>query len=256
MRDLVANLWARLQATNRQERLYVALAVVGVLVLLRFGFSWVVEYRSGVKEDIQLTADRLANAKRLVSRGPETEKQVSALRDRYQQTVAQLVPGDTPTLAAAALQEKVSSLAAEKNVSLQTTQVMKDEAVGSFRKVALRITATGELRNLADFLASLEYGSLRVSIPFIELSRRGAARRDNAARAVSATIEVAGVVQGSAARVAPASTAEPAPPGAQPPPGGGASAPVELPPPNIPSAGAEIPADPLGTSNLVGEAQP
>src|SRR5262249_21668134 len=102
-------------------------------------------------------------------------------------------------LAAAVLQERVSSLASDKKVSMQTTQVLKDEPFGPFRVVSLRITASGELHDLADFLTALEFGPLRVFIPLIELSRRGAmVRKGGVGRTVSATIQVSGVVQSSA----------------------------------------------------------
>jgi Type II secretion system (T2SS), protein M subtype b len=254
MRDQLANLFARLRAATRQERLYLALGAVAVLVVLRFGVGWLVEYRRGVKEDIQLTADRLANAKRTVLRGPELETRLAELRQRYEETLAHLVPGDTPTLAAAALQDRVSSLAAEKGVSLQTTQVMRDEAMGPFRKVTLRITANGDLRQLADFIAQLEFGELRVNVPFIELNRRGAVRRDNMVRAVSATIEVNGIVQGSA-RVPRSAAVTPAAAAGEETSGLQATAPlggVFGGPPGLDlgaqEAPLEIPADPLGTA--------
>jgi hypothetical protein len=258
MRDQLANLIARLRGASRQQRLYVVLGVVVVLFVLRFGIGWLLDYRQGVKEDIQLTADRLANARRTVTRGPELERQLGALRQRYDEAVSHLVPGDTPTLAAAALQERVSALAVEKGVSLQTTQVMRDEAMGPFRKVSLRITASGDLRQLADFISQLEFGDLRVNVPFIELSRRGAARRENTARSVSATLEVNGVVQGSArarpgaAGVEPVSGSAPAEDSGAvvpAPPGGGSGA---LPDSEAPPVEEElqIPQNPLGTADL------
>ncbi len=203
MRDLLANFLARLQATNRQQRLYIALGLVVAIVLLRFGAGWFVEYRDDLKADIRLTAQRLAAAQKLLERAPDTEDRARALRSRYRTTVARLVPGDTPTLAAAELQDLVSNLAAKNDVRIQTTQVLRDEALGSFRQVSLRVTASGEIRSLAGLLSELEFGDLQVSIPFLELSRRGASvrRRGNKAieaRAVSATFQVAGVVAGSA----------------------------------------------------------
>jgi Type II secretion system (T2SS), protein M subtype b len=196
MRDLLSNLLARFNSASRQERLYYALAVVSALFILRFGVSWLRDYRAEVKEDIQATADRIARYQRDIGRAPEISRSLEALRIRYKETVSQLVPGDSPTLAAAALQERISSLASQKNISIQTTQVMKDEQVGPFKKVALRITASAELRDFADFLSALEYGPLRVSIPFIEVTRRGAVVRGQTPRAVSATLEVAGIIQG------------------------------------------------------------
>jgi hypothetical protein len=278
VRDLLANLLGRLQATNRQQRLYLALGAVVVLFVARFGIGWFLEYREGVKEEIQLTAQRLAGARRLLERAPESQKQLDRLRERYRTTVAGLVPGESPTLAAAQLQERVSDLAAEKNVQIQTMQILKDEPLGPFRQVSLRVTASGDLRNVADLLASLEYGDLRVSIPFIELSRRGAAIRRTSpqvqvSRLVSATLQIAGVIRSSAEAEAgggvqkvaaegdqgagpPAAPAEPGAPAAS------ASAPAEAPAPSraaappvpvpeVEAAREPIPEDPLGTAGQV-----
>jgi hypothetical protein len=249
MRDLLSNLLARLRTTNRQERLYFGLGVVVLLFALRFGSTWLIDYRRSVKDDIQLSAERLANAERMVARGPEIAKELEQLRARYKEAIAQLVPGDSPTLAAAALQERVSTLAGEKNVSVQTTQVMKDEPVGPFRKVSLRVTASADLRELADFLTSLEFGQLRVSVPFVELSRRGVVLRGQVARAVAATLEIGGILQGSATAptVTPAGAAgvQGATLGAPAAPGGGGV----LPPPNIPRDTSKDD-DPLGTAGL------
>ena len=140
MRDFLANLAGRLRTTNRQQRLYLALGVVLLLVVGRVGISWFLEFRAEVKDDVRLTAQRLATAKRLAQRAPQTKKEFDALQARYQATVAELVPGDTPTLAAAALQDRVSALASEKKVSIQTTQVLKDEALGPRHKFNRRMT--------------------------------------------------------------------------------------------------------------------
>lgn len=270
MRDLVANLVARLRATNRQQRLYLALGAVLLLVVGRFALAWFLDFRAGLKDDIRLSAQRLATARGLAERAPQSEQELQALRGRYQATVAELVPGDTPTLAAASLQERVSALAAEKRVSVQTTQVLKDEPLGPFRQVSLRITASGELHDLADFLSALEFGPLRVSIPFIELSRRGAVlRRQGGGRNVSATIQISGVVQGTAQLAS--APLEPAvePPAEEASPALGEAAPAGPPPPppptqfgqRVPPPGAlpgapeeerePLPEDPLGTGQMV-----
>jgi len=270
VRDFLANLVGRLRSTNRQQRLYLALGVVVLLVVGRFAANWFLEFRAGVKDDVRLTAHRLATARRLAERAPETKKQFDALQARYQATVAELVPGDTPTLAAAALQERVSALASEKKVSVQTTQVLKDEPLGPFRQVSLRVTASGELHDLADFLTALEFGPLRVSIPFIELSRRGAmVRKQGVGRTVSATIQVSGVVQGTAqlaaVQAAAAQGGEAAPASGdgeavEAPSGTGESAPAPVPPAALgqrPQQPAEdedrepVPSDPLGTGQMV-----
>jgi len=268
VRDFLANLVGRLRATNRQQRLYIGLGVLLLLVVGRFSLTWFLDFRATLKDDVRMSSQRLATARRLAQRAPATQKEFESLKARYQATVAELVPGDTPTLAAAALQERVSALASEKKVSVQTTQVLKDEALGPFRQVSLRVTASGELHDLADFLTALEYGPLRVTIPFIELSRRGAmVRKGGVGRTVSATIQVAGVVQGTAklAAVQPpaAKGGDAAAEGATPAAAtlGDENAKPAAPPvslgqrpakPAAPDQEREpVPADPLGTSQMV-----
>ena len=49
MRDFVADILARLQATNRQQRLYILVGVLAAIVVLRYGTTWFFDYRDGVK---------------------------------------------------------------------------------------------------------------------------------------------------------------------------------------------------------------
>ena len=101
MRDFLAGLLARFQAADRQQRLYVALGVVAAVFVLRFGVTWLGDYRAEVKSDIQLSARRLANARELLGQGEVVRERLESLRARYAQLVSELVPGSTPTLAAA-----------------------------------------------------------------------------------------------------------------------------------------------------------
>ena len=129
------------------------------------------------------------------------------------------------------------------------------------------MTASGELHDLADFLTALEFGPLRVSIPFIELSRRGAmVRKQGVGRTVSATIQVSGVVQGTAQLAAVQSAAAKggdAPAGELPATEEQASAGESAPAPPPASLGQRapqpaadedrepVPSDPLGTGQMV-----
>ena len=194
--------WTRL---STRERMLIAAAgaVLGLALLRVLVLSPFVAYRESLRDEIVAHRDMLENARAYLARAGEVSKQHEMLRVRYQEIRAQLVPGDTPTLAAASLQDMLHSLAAEKGINIQSTQVMREEAVGDFRRIAVRITVTGELRSLAEFLAGVEYGPRHVSIPFLEISRRGAVLRGQSARALAATVEVSAFLQGSKGETAP-----------------------------------------------------
>jgi general secretion pathway protein M len=209
------------QFSERERRLIGAAGgVAGLFLVHLLVISPFLSYRQDLQDEIVAHREKLENAQSYLARTADISKQREQLQKLYQTVHAQLVPGDTPTLAAANLQNVLHSLAGEKGVEIQSTQVMRDDAVGEFRRIAVRITVTGELKQVADFLAGMEHGQTRVLIPFIEISRRGAVLRGKAARALSATIEVTAFLQGAPVTTAAAGGATV---GAPEPPAAGAS---------------------------------
>jgi Tfp pilus assembly protein PilO len=232
--------WERLSARER-TLIGAAGAVLGLLLIRMLIISPFLAYRDGLQDEITSHREMLQNDQAYLARAGEITKHLETVRTQYAAIRTQLVPGDTPTLAAASLQDTLHSLATEKGITVQSTQVMREETVGEFQRIAVRITVTGELHELADFLMAIEYGKSRFAIPFLEISRRGAVLRGQSARALAATIEVNAFLQGTggAGKVEPAAAPAPAPEeGAQgqPQPGAGG--------PGGPAAAAPAPAAP------------
>src|SRR5206468_8028655 len=74
----------------------------------------------------------------------------------------------------------------------------KEEAAEPFHTIAIRLTLSGELKPFAEFVSGLEYGPQQLSIPFLEVSRRGAAAAAvKGPRVLQATVEVSGYLQGA-----------------------------------------------------------
>jgi type II secretory pathway component PulM len=215
--------WARF--SPRERRLIGAAGgVAGLFLVHLLVISPFLAYRQDLQDEITAHRERLENGQAYLARTADLSRQREQMQKAFQTVKAQLVPGDTPTLAAANLQNVLHSLAGEKGVEIQSTQVMRDDTVGDFRRIAVRITVTGDLKQLADFLAATEHGNTRVSIPFLEISRRGAVLRGKAARALSATIEVTAFLQGAAAAPVAVAAEGAGPAGAAASPGAGAGA--------------------------------
>ncbi|MBI3769317.1 MAG: type II secretion system protein M [Deltaproteobacteria bacterium] len=230
--------WERL--SGRERTLIGAAGVVLALLLVRFLIvSPFLAYRESLRDEIAAHRELLQSDHAYLARSTDVAHHLEMLRARYAEVRAQLVPGDTPTLAAASLQDTLHSLAAEKGINVQSTQVMREETLGEFRRIAVRITVSGELRQLAEFLFGVEFGPQRLSIPFLEISRRGAVLRGQSARALAATIEVNAFLQGSDkgdAKIEPAEATAPSDAGATPPQPSGpelapSAAPPQVPPP-------------------------
>ena len=182
--------------SERDRRIILGILVAAGLSLLYIGIlEPLLDYRKAMGKEIADGQEELERSMRFVAAKDTLRAEREDLRKRLGQAKARLLPGATGTLGAAALQERANALASEKGISVQSTQVMKEEVSEPFHKVAVRLTLSGELKPLADFVSGIEYGQ-QLTIPFIEASRRGAVAGAKGPRTISATVEVSGFVQG------------------------------------------------------------
>jgi hypothetical protein len=231
-RDRLAAYWqpvARWYAgySRRDQRIILGVLVAVGLSLLYVGpIETIRNHRASVLEEI-------GDAQAQVQRSEKTLRGLEALRrerddlkQRLKVARQNLLPGGSGTLGAAALEARASDLAREKGVEIRTKQVMREEPAEPFRRVSVRLTLAGEIGPLAGMLSGLEYED-HFTVPFMELSRRGAMVNVNAPRTITATLEVSGFVSsgGADAEVVdedfvgppwPAPEAEPAPDAAAP----------------------------------------
>jgi general secretion pathway protein M len=199
--------WQRLAA---RERLLAGVAGIALmLVLVRYGvIGPYLDYTTAHEEEIDQGWQRVLKMDRQGARATQVNERLNSLRQRFQFAWQKLIPGATPPVAAAHLQERVRNLASQSGLELVTTQVMKDEVIGDFRKATVQVTLRGELPAVASFLAGVEYGDWRLAVSTFEVRSTYSARFAQAGNRgpLTITLEVGGVMQG-------AETSANAPPG-------------------------------------------
>jgi hypothetical protein len=201
LKSLWITLKARYQAWPRVVQI-AAMAVGGFVAIIAIyaPIQRFTAYRASVQAEIESYQDELAQLKAYVTRGEPVEREREQLEKRLAGVKSRLVPGDTGTLAAAHLQDHVTTLANETAVNVQSAQVMREERMGTYRQVTVRLTVRATLKALADFLEKAEYGTMHLSVPFLQIDRRGAVRRGRTDvpataedRVLSATLELRGL---------------------------------------------------------------
>ena len=166
-------------------------------------------YRAQMRAEVDANRERVNHLHAYVARAEQVERERQLLTERLQSLQDRVLPGDTGTLAAAHLQDHVTTVAGDTGVSVQSAQVMREEEVGEYyRRITVRLTLRATVKALADFLEKIEYGSMQLSVPFLQIDGRGgttprrgaAAVNVSAERVLSATLEVRGLTaRGTAA---------------------------------------------------------
>lgn len=196
--------WQRLSA---RERVLTGAALLALLLLLvRYGIvEPYLAYTARLEEEIEQEVQRVAKMQRQRGRREQIATQVNVLRQRFQETRQRLIPGGTPALASAHLQERIQTLASQRGLEVVTTQVMRDEAMGEFRKIAVQVTLRGELPAVADFVSGVEYGDWLLAVTTLEVRSTYNLRvrpREGPRNPLTITLEVGGVMQGAKTPVA------------------------------------------------------
>jgi len=201
----VRELWASVQRWyaghgTRDRRILVGVAAAIVFSLVYVGVAQpIVRYRRGVADEVNEGHEQLERAARFLAAADGMRAERDDLKQRLEQAKHRLLPGSSGTLGAAALQEQANSLAAERGITVQSTQVMKEEGADPFRKVSIRLTLSGELKPFSELLSGLEYGPHQLTVPFLEVTRRGAVAGAKGPRTLSATVELSGYLLGEQA---------------------------------------------------------
>jgi hypothetical protein len=181
----------------RDRRIIVAvLTAVGLSLLYVGVYEPMRDYRRRVAEEVAEGQEQLERAARFLAASGTLTAERDDLKKRFEQAKSRLLPGTSGPLGAAALQDRANALAAAKGITVQSTQVMREEPSDAFRKVTVRLTLSGELRPLAEFISGLEYGPQQVTLPFVEVSRRGATAASRGPRTIASTVEVSGYLIG------------------------------------------------------------
>lgn len=208
----IIQLWQRL--STRERLLAAAAGAFLVLVAIRFGIVDPYRaYTAGLEERIGREVERVREMRKRQETAPQVASRVQQLRESFSALEGRFVPGDTPALAAARLQERLQSLAGQSGLELVTMQVMKEESVGEFQKALVQVTLRGELPAVASFLAGVEYSDWLLSVSTLEMrstygvrgrmARAGRGQQrgqpENLPRPLTITLKVGGIMKKASA---------------------------------------------------------
>ncbi|MBF0327657.1 MAG: hypothetical protein HQL10_00695 [Nitrospirae bacterium] len=133
------------------------LLIVAVGVIYQYGYL-------GIKSGIESLYER-ENAKvkslekyaNLIAEKPEIEKRIAVLKEMKKEVDTKLIEGKTPSLAAAALQDKVNGIIVGRGGLVTSGRVSKPEDLGAFRMISVSMDAAmPDMRALNDVLYMIE----------------------------------------------------------------------------------------------------
>jgi hypothetical protein len=133
------------------------MAILLILVVYSYGYQGIHAEMASLKEAEASKAKTLAKYMALFAEKPEMEKQLAALKEERKAENSKLIEGQTPSIAAAALQETINGMITAHGGSVTSQRVGKPETLGKFTLITVSMDLTlPDVRALADILYAIE----------------------------------------------------------------------------------------------------
>ncbi len=127
------------------------------LMAYQYGYVRVRSDLASVREEQASKMKMLGKYISLISEKPKLEKKIALLKEERKADSSKLIEGQTPSLAAAALQDSIKGIITEKGGTISSERVGKPEDDGKFKVISVSIDVVlPDVRALSDVLYSVE----------------------------------------------------------------------------------------------------
>ena len=142
------------------KRLFFAVPLMLILFFLiayKYGYLEVRAKTIALEEEQDIKMKLLQKYMDLIADKPLIEGQISSLKAESRADDSKLIQGQTPSLAAATLQEIITGIIVEKRGTISSQRVGKPEDLGKFKVITVSIDAVlPDTAVLSDILYSIE----------------------------------------------------------------------------------------------------
>lgn len=153
-------------------------------------------YLRNQEQALEQGAQRIAE---LQARLPGREELLAQERELQTAVDAErtLLPGSTPAVAAAQLQGDLAGLAAAMGGEITTVQILEPEPAPPFARIGLRLSLSGDMATVRDFLYAVETREPMLIVRRMDLSVAAASAESSENPPLAATFEVYGYAPGT-----------------------------------------------------------
>ncbi|MGO9614122.1 MAG: type II secretion system protein GspM [Dissulfurispiraceae bacterium] len=145
---------------TRNRTLLISIPVIVILIgfiSYQYGYLSIMAETADIREQQTIKKKTLEKYISLIAEKPYLEKKLASLKDERKADESKFIEGDTPSLAAARLQDTVKNIVTGRGGTISSERVGKIEDFGKFKTITVSLdTVLADSRVLADVLYSIE----------------------------------------------------------------------------------------------------
>ena len=165
--------WSFIKKSKFSQRKSIwGLIVIMVCVLIYlFGVNPLVEATRKTEEELVLKKKVLQKYENFLRNRKVVEEELGQTLKQYEENQQRLLPGETPQLGAANLQEIAKRLSEKNGIGIRSFRILEPKEVDSFRKISLQIdfNPTNSMLSLGQFIHDIEHHEKGLMISEMDL---------------------------------------------------------------------------------------
>jgi len=155
-----------------QRRLFLGVTGIGmVLLLFFFGILPLMEAAKKMENEIVMKRKLIQKYDEFLQNRKAVEEDLQRNQKRYEEIQQRLLPGETPQLGAAALQEIVKKLSDKNGIGIRSFKILEAKETPPYRKVSIQIefNPVNNILSLGQFFYDLEHHGKKLLISEADL---------------------------------------------------------------------------------------
>ena len=156
---------------SQKKFLWIPIAAAAVIVAYQFLIVPLVEAKKKADQEIALNQRLLARYTEVLQNRKSAEEALEKVAKQSEELQKRLLPGESPQLGAANLQDIVKRLAEKNSLGLRSFRNLEPKDTGSFRRISVQIefNPMSSMQGLTRFLYELEHQDTSLLITEMDL---------------------------------------------------------------------------------------
>lgn len=165
--------WSFLEKSKfSQKKVFWGLIGIAIFILIyTFGILPLVEAKKKAEEEIALKKGALLKYEDYLANRKMVEEEIARTLKQYEGVQKRLLPGETPQLGAANLQEIVKRLSEKNGIGIRSFRILEPKEINSYRKVSIQIefNPINSILSLGQFIYDMEHHEKELMVSEMDL---------------------------------------------------------------------------------------
>jgi hypothetical protein len=156
---------------SQKKVLWVITGIATCILIYAFGVPPLFEAAKKAEEEIALKKRTILKYRDYLQNRKTVEEELDRTLKQYEEARERLLPGETPQIGAASLQEIVKGVSEKNNIAIRSFRMLEPKEIDSYRKISIQVdfNPINSMLSLGQFIYDIEHNQKELMISEMDL---------------------------------------------------------------------------------------